>query len=506
MVVHGKAVQVGFVSKVVQQLIFMFRKKVKVFMVIILTMLMVWCMGKLFGSSGIRGLANVELTPILACNVGMAVATFAKAKCAVVACDTRVSGDMIQEALVSGLISCGVTVYLVGVVPTPVLAYVTRVLGADVGFMITASHNPPQYNGIKIFNSKTLSYVDSEQDAVEKIILDGKYALADWRCLGKTVSFDACSAYFDMVKRVVSLCRGWHVVVDSGCGAACSVAPEIFKMLGCRVTVLNGQPDGYFPARESEPTVKSLEVLSKTVRALGADIGVAFDGDADRVAFIDEHGVFVNFDQALAAYSAHVLKQHNKNGADDSSGSGGVVVSSVEVSMCVESMVECLGGRVVRTRVGDVYISEAIERDCAVFGGEPCGAWVHPLQHYCPDGPLSAMLFLKALELEGQSVSEFIRKVPKYTTLRENVKCPNDLKAKAVTAISALLKETFSHSYTDFSDIDGIRLAFKNSWLLLRASGTEPLIRITVEGTSDTVAKELMHKTIVLIQKQIEAT
>ncbi|MDR0318851.1 MAG: phosphoglucosamine mutase [Nitrososphaerota archaeon] len=474
-------------------------------MVIILNYVKVCVLGKLFGSSGVRGLVNVELTPVLACNVGSAVATFAKAKSAVVACDTRVSGRMIQDALVSGLVSCGVTVYVVGIVPTPVLAYATRVLGVDVGFMITASHNPPQYNGIKVFNSKALSYVDSEQSAVEKIISEKSYALVDWRCLGKTVSYDACSVYLDMIQRVVSLRKRWHVVVDLGCGAACSVAPQMFKMLGCKVTVLNGQPDGHFPARASEPTAKSLESLSKTVCALDADIGVAFDGDADRVAFVNERGVFVNFDQALAAYSSYVLKQVNKNEvASTNNGGSNVVVTSVEASMCVESMVECLAGSVVRTRVGDIYISEAIERDGAVFGGEPCGAWVHPLQHYCPDGPLSAMLFLKALEFEGQSVSEFVDKVPKYMTLRENIKCPNEKKADTITALSAMLKDTFCNSNTDFSDIDGLRLAFKDGWLLIRASGTEPLIRITVEGKSDEVANELMYKATDLIRKQIE--
>jgi phosphoglucosamine mutase len=464
-------------------------------------MLKVCVMGKLFGSSGVRGLVNVEVTPVLACSVGLAVATFAKAKRAVVACDTRVSGGTFQNALVSGLVSCGVTVYLVGIVPTPVLAYVTRVLGADVGFMITASHNPPQYNGIKIFNSKTLSYADSEQTAVEKIISENNYVLADWRCLGKTVSYDAGSVYLDMIKCVVSLRKRWHVVVDPGCGAACSVALQMFKMLGCKVTVLNGQPDGYFPARTSEPTANSLDVLSKTVCAYGADIGIAFDGDADRVAFIDEHGIFVNFDRALAAYSFHVLKQANESGSG-----GGVVVTNVEASMCVETMTERLGGSVVRTKVGDVYVSEGIEGNCAVFGGEPCGAWVHPLQHYCPDGLLSAALFLKALEDEGASVSEFVGKVSQYITIRENVACSNDIKTSIVTAIAATIKDVFRRSYTDFSNIDGVRLAFKNCWLLIRASGTEPLIRITVEGESDIVAKELMHKVTVLIHRQIEGS
>jgi phosphoglucosamine mutase len=166
-------------------------------------------------------------------------------------------------------------------------------------------------------------------------------------------------------------------------------------------------------------------------------------------------------------------------------------------------MAERFGGRVVRTKVGDIYVSEAIKRDNAVFGGEPCGAWVHPKQHYCPDGPLSAALFLKALESVGKTVSEFIGEVPEYITLRENIKCPNESKKKAVAAIAATIKADFP-SYTDFSTIDGVRLALKNGWFLIRASGTEPLIRITVEGESTSVAKELMLKATALIKKQIE--
>ena len=455
-------------------------------------------MGNLFGSSGVRGLVNVELTPMLACSVGLAVATFSKAKCAVVACDTRVSGVMLQEALVSGLISCGVTVYLIGVVPTPVLAYTTRVLGADVGFMITASHNPPQYNGIKVFNSQTLAYVDIEQIVVEEIISEKQYVLADWRGLGKVVQYDAVPAYLDMVREAVApLCKRWHVVVDPGCGAAYQLAPQMFKMLGCKVTALNAQPDGYFPARTSEPTAESLKALSKTVCALGADIGIAFDGDADRVAFVDEKGEFVNFDQSLAAYSAYALKQANGKGG------GGVVVSNVEASMCVETMVEGLGGSVVRTRVGDIYVSDAIRGEGAVFGGEPCGAWVHPLLHFCPDGPLSAAFFLKALEVEGKSVSVFVGEVPKYVTLRENIKCSNEVKGKVVVSLVEILKDKFV-GYTDFSAIDGVRLAFKEGWLLIRASGTEPFIRVTVEGKTEDIAKELMYKAVSLIREHIE--
>jgi phosphoglucosamine mutase len=167
--------------------------------------------------------------------------------------------------------------------------------------------------------------------------------------------------------------------------------------------------------------------------------------------------------------------------------------------MCVETMAENLGGRIMRTRVGDSYVSKAIMDEGAVFGGEPCGAWVHPQMHYCPDGPLSAALFLKALEVEGKTVSEFVGEVPKYHILRENIKCSNEKKDKTIAYLTRTIKNQFK-GYIDFSTIDGVRLTLKEGWLLIRASGTEPLIRVTVEGKTENIAKELMHKATSLIQ------
>jgi len=450
-------------------------------------------MAKLFGSSGVRGLVNIDLTPQLSCKVGLAVATYAKAKKVVVARDTRVSGSMIEDALVSGLLSSGTNVFLAGIVPTPALAYVTRALSAEAGFMLTASHNPPQYNGIKVFKGDSLSYTDEDQDAVEKNVLAQTFSFADWRGLGKTTRVDASRLYIEMALKAVKLQKHWHVVVDPGCGATYNLAPAMLKVMGCKVTAINAQPDGHFPARKSEPTAESLQDLSKIVKTLGADAGIAFDGDGDRVAFVDENGVFVNFDRSLAAFAAYALK-----------GSGGrMVVTNVEASMCVETMVEAQGGKVIRTRVGDIYISEAIKRLGAVFGGEPCGAWVHPKLHYCPDGPLSAALMLKALEEENKSLSQFISTVPEYITQRQNISCKNNLKYNVVMNLGSALKTAFP-AYSDFSTVDGVRLALKNGWLLVRASGTEPLIRLTVEGESIKMANDITEKAAALIKEQVE--
>ena len=423
----------------------------------------------------------------------MAVASLIKAKKALVGRDTRVSGSLIEDALVSGLLACGVEVSLVGIVPTPVLAYATMNLRADVGFMLTASHNPPQYNGIKIFDGTSLAYTDETQRIIEKVIIEDNYLTANWNEIGEVYDVNVRQFYYEMMRKTLPLDKNWRVVVDPGCGATYDISPALLRAAGCRVTALNAQPDGFFPARTSEPTAKSLEGLIQVVKEVSADIGIAFDGDGDRVAFVDEKGSFVDFDRCLGAYVARLLKCSG----------GGTVVTNVEASMCVETMAERFNGKVVRTRVGDVYISEAIKRYDAVFGGEPCGAWVHPNFHYCPDGPLSAVLLLKALEEEGKSLSEFVGDVPEYVMQRESIVCKNDLKQEVVAFIEKSAKSAFPE-YTDLSTIDGVRLALKNGWLLIRASGTEPLIRVTVEGESLKVANDIMGRGKVLIENIYE--
>jgi len=438
---------------------------------------------KLFGSSGVRGLANVDLTAVLAEEIGLAVATFALAKEVLVARDTRVSGTMLQDALVSGLESGGANVKCLGVVPTPVLAFLTKKMGADAGVMITASHNPPEYNGIKIFSREGLAYDEKSQDEIEQIIVHKRFRLADWRCVGGDHAVDESWLYVENIEKNVKLRGKWRVVVDPGCGATFSLAPAVLQGLGCKVTALNAQPDGWFPARSSEPNAQSLTLLAKVVKKLGADGGLGYDGDGDRVAFIDEKGSFADFDRVLAAYAAYVVKENG----------GGTVVTSVEASMGVEEMVESHGGKVVRTKVGDVYISETMRKCRAIFGGEPCGAWIHPKFHFCPDGILSSVLLLRALENEDKRLSEFVAETPKYQILRKNFTCKNDVKEEAAEKVGEGLKSAFP-AYREFSTVDGVRLVLENGWLLVRASGTEPIIRLTVEGESLKAAKQIMEK------------
>lgn len=438
-------------------------------------------------------MANDELTPTLAAEIGQAVVTCSDAKRVVVGRDTRTSGPMLEAAAVAGLLSAGANVWQIGIVPTPVLAFLTKELKADAGIMITASHNPPQYNGLKIFNADGMAYDMKSQDKVEETIGKRQFRMADWADVGISRQRDESRLYAEAVYRKVKLRRKWHVVVDLGCGATYRLAPQILKSLGCEVTTLNAQADGYFPARSPEPNAESLRPLAEVVKDFGADAGIAFDGDGDRAAFIDEKGILADFDQTLAAYAAHVAKQRT----------GAVVVTNVEASMSIERMVEQHHGTVVRTKVGDVYVSEEMKKREAVFGGEPCGAWIHPQLHYCPDGILTSALLLKALEEEGTEMSEFVAQAPAYPTVRKNIACKNTEKDRIMKRLGESLKAAFPDR-REASNIDGVRIELEKGWMLVRASGTEPMIRLTVEAESLRTANKIMEKGTIVVRKLVK--
>jgi phosphoglucosamine mutase len=436
---------------------------------------------RLFGSSGIRGLANVEITPLLSQRVGAALASQFKGGAVLVGRDTRTTGPMLEMALISGIVSMGFAVGSLGIVPTPVVALLTREMGAEAGVSISASHNPPQYNGLKVFHSTGMAYSAEQQERLEAAVEKGEFTRAPWNSVGRVEEIDAGRLYIDYISELLVYGREWRVACDLFNGATCTIAPEMFSELGLDATLINGQPDGHFPAGNPEPDATSLSRLGRLVRDLGAEIGFGFDGDGDRMMAVDEKGVAPSPDRVLAAYARHVVE---KSG-------GGIVVTHVGASMGVEEAVEAVGGGIVRTRVGDVYITEAMLREEAVFGGEPVGAWVHPDVHLCPDGILSALRLLAALEAEGKTLSEFVSEVPEYPTLRTKVECPNVDKPKAMEAVSKDYGAEFD-DVVGVSAVDGVRIELEDGWVLIRPSGTEPILRITVEAREEKRAEELL--------------
>ncbi len=409
--------------------------------------------------------------------------------------DTRLTGPVFEKAFASGVMSGGVNVYHAGVMPTPALAYLTRKQGFKAGIMVTASHNPPEYNGLKIFGSDGIALSGEDEATLESRMMETSVQGAAWNAVGTSYEARPLDEYLDLLRLAVNLKKEWSVLVDPGNGATCDVTPKVLRSLGCIVQTINGQPDGRFPGRNSEPNEENLSDTGHLVNALGMDLGVAHDGDGDRVVIIDVDGAIVQPDKLMAAFAAEAVRVAG----------GGYVVVNADASRAVEEKVEEAGGKVVRTRVGDVYIARELQRLNGVFGGEPSGAWIHPQYHLCPDGPLSAVLIIALLDRLDIQLSELIKGVPEYPMKREKVGCPNSAKPQVMINLKEQLPKRLSDvNHTD--DIDGIRIELADgSWILARPSGTEPLIRITVEAKTVKESEDLLAKARSIVEEQVRA-
>lgn len=433
---------------------------------------------KLFGTSGIRGKIDEEITLDLITNIGMAAATYigGKGRKIVIGYDTRTSNVMVENAITAGIVRCGCDVIRLGMAPTPLVGYAAMKLGADMGIMITASHNPPQYNGIKLWNPTGMAYTQDQERTIEKIIHEKSFQIASWENIGNIRSNDSIvHEYMGDLLDNVDIKGNLKVIVDCANGAGSYISPMVIRKTGCEVITLNCQPDGHFPGRMPEPSPANLTELMKVVKATNADLGIAHDGDADRMVAIDDNGVMADFDKLLALISSRI---------------GGKIVTTVDASYCVDKCMEKVGGEVIRTKVGDVHVAEVIIESNASFGGEPSGTWLHPDFCMCPDGILSALKIIEIVEKKGQ-LSRLLDKIPSYPTIREKINCENIQK----TLIMEKVKEELPDYFDDVSDvnfIDGVRISMKDgSWVLVRPSGTEAYIRITLEGKNMEKAEKI---------------
>jgi phosphoglucosamine mutase len=446
---------------------------------------------RLFGSSGIRGLVNIDITQELAMDIGRALGTLNREGKFIIGKDSRTTGPILERSLSSGLITCGGEAISIGLVPTPVVAWMVNRKNADAGVAISASHNSPEYNGLKIFNKKGMSLTEKEQINIEKILDKKEFYQKSWRELGSKKLEDGRLEYKEFITKIFQFKQKWRIACDCFCGAAGPLVSEIFKELDVESHVINAQPDGHFPAGNPEPNLDNLKPLGKFTKITGSDLGLAFDGDADRMMILDQNGDLASPDRLLSAYAALRVKEYG----------GGIVVTHVGTSMNMEDMVEEAGGKVVRTKVGDANITEMMQEVAAIFGGEPVGAWVHPEVHMCPDGILSALKILNSLDC-GITLSDLIKKVPEYPIERKKVECPDRKKYQVMKGIEEHYNEYFDS--ISVNKIDGVRIETEEGWLLIRPSGTEPLIRITVEGKDDSSLSNLLRKAEDLVATTIE--
>jgi phosphomannomutase/phosphoglucomutase len=435
----------------------------------------------LFGTNGVRGIANEKITPDLALSLGKSLGTYliqhGSGNKVAVGMDTRISGYMLRSAAIAGLLSTGIKVIDVGVLPIPALQYYIRDK-ADAGIMITASHNPREYNGLKIIAGDGTEFSRQGEAQVETIYYSQHFNKARW---------DETGGYFNDPSAIRSYISGiaahvnadairsarLTVVVDPGSGAGCMVTPFLVRELGCKVISLNAQPDGTFPGRAPEPTREVLKDLMNTVKAAGADVGIAHDGDADRVAFIDEKGEFLDEEDLLALMGSHIL-QYKK----------GKVVTPVSSSLRLRDVAESKGCELIWTAVGSIDVARKMIDVGAVFGGEGNGGLIFPEFQYCRDGAMTAAMMLEMLT-GGKKLSQLKMDLPEYHNLKSKNPCssPEDVMKKVAQALEG----------KDVDDTDGLKIWYPDGWILIRPSGTEPLIRIYVESKSYKRTRELME-------------
>jgi phosphoglucosamine mutase len=422
-------------------------------------------MGGLVGSSGFRGIALKEISPSFCLAMGEAISS-QRPGVHSVGHDVRFSSPVLALALALGLNAGGSDVKYMGLAPTPATAFYSR--GNSGGAMVTASHNPPEYNGVKLFGPKGASISLAAYLKIESLI-DNAGSLHS-ETLGSIRQGDGLIDYVEAVAAASRSSKGWEVGLDPGNGSTTLTAEMIFKKIGINAIGINVAPDGSFPGRGPEPCESALRGLSDLVKSKSLDVGFAFDGDGDRLAIVDENGKPIDQDTALAFSLARSLKGRNRS-----------VVVNVDTSAVVDYAVEAAGGRVIRSRVGDPCVLEAMLENHSIAGGETCGAWIFPGISLCPDGVLSSIIFLNLLGEAAMKASEARAGLPALALRRRKVACTNQVKKPLMETLEAEVRHRYSEEET--IAVDGIRVGFSDkSWVLVRPSGTEPVIRITAES------------------------
>ena len=441
----------------------------------------------LFGTSGIRGPVGEAVTGELALSVGRAIASEGADRI-VLGRDPRETGEWLGDAVAAGARECGADVIDAGMVATPTLARAVGWEDADAGAVITASHNPPEDNGIKLWSPTGQAFDEDRRGAVERRIGNEAYDLRAWDETGSRWAVDdATERHVDALVETIGSIDDLSVVVDVGNGAG-GITADALAAIGCEDTVLNGEPDGSFPNRPSEPTAENCRELCEAIVDVDADLGIAHDGDADRMRAATESGRFVSGDVLLALF------------AREAADAGDRVAVPVDTSLVVGEELASLGASVVRTPVGDVYVAERAREPDVVFGGEPSGAWIWPEETLCPDGPLAACKLAALVAREG-SFDALVGEIDSPPLRRENVRVDRK------EAVMERVRETIEDEYASdrYETLDGVRLEFDDGWILIRASGTQPLIRLTAEAHGEERADELLELADGLVSGQLPA-
>ncbi len=442
-------------------------------------------MTKMFGTNGVRGKVNEDMDTELAMDLGKAIGTWVgKGNDVAIGTDTRISNYMLKNAVSSGLMSVGCDIIDLGEAPTPAIQYYTK-QKADLGIAITASHNPPEFNGIKCIDEDGTELIKWMEEEIEEIYFSEDFEYVGWKEVGEMITDDPLRLYSESIEEKIdkeSISEaGLKVVLDCANGAGCYLTPYLLRKLGCDVTTLNAQPDGSFPGHNSEPTEENLQDLIELTSSDEFDLGIAHDGDADRTIFIDENGGFIHGDKILTLVAKRLVKENG----------GGIVVTPVSSSSSVEDVVEENGGSLIYTAVGSPIVARKMKEVDAIFGGEENGGLIFADHQYCRDAAMTAAFVIEMIVEEGP-LSELVDGLPDYSLEKKGVHCEEELKE----ALLEELKEVYSEEEID--DTDGLKIYYEEGWVLIRPSGTEPKYRIYAESpdreTTERLAEEHREK------------
>jgi phosphomannomutase/phosphoglucomutase len=450
--------------------------------------------GKLFGTNGIRGTVNEELTPDMAVRAGSAIGTFFKNKKLLVGHDARTSGPMFADAVISGLNAAGCNVYFAGMAPTPALQFAVKNHGFDGGVIVTASHNPPEYNGIKVLWSDGIEISHEQETKIERIFFEQTARLAKWDKLGAARELAGVNEeYVEAIKRHVDsdkiAKKHYHVVVDAANSVGGLTAPRLLRDLGCKVTSVNANIDGTFPGRPPEPRPENLKDLASIVRALGADLGVAFDGDADRSIFVGENGEVYWGDKTFAIIEKQFLTKNPKE----------KIVTPVSSSTLIKDIADTYDGEIVWTKVGSVTVSQTMKKLDAKLGGEENGGVFYGPHQAVRDGAMTTALILNIMAETSKKLSELIAEQPQYFIEKGKVACPDDKKEELLKKLIEQVKGL------NVTTIDGAKIWFEDkSAILLRPSGTEPVFRLYAEAKTHGRAVNLVKEYSSKLEKTLK--
>ena len=449
-------------------------------------------MAKFFGTNGIRGVFCDDFTLEFVHDMTLAIGTYFERGPILIGFDGRESSPVICKVVSSALNSIGIDCNVAGIVPTPCLELAVKTLGYFGGIMITASHNPSQYNGIKPAAKDGVEISREDELVIEDIYLQKSWINnpENWGTTGKeerTIETYLKGIVSHVDSKLIES-KNFKVVLDLGNGAQAVSAPDFCKMIQCEAFLINQNIDGNFPGRGSEPTPQNLSELSKIVIQNNADLGIAFDGDGDRSIFCDNKGNILSGDKSALVLTRHILKKNPNS----------LVITCLNSGSSIESLADNFNSKVIRTKVGSVEVSRKMVPTDALIGFEENGGFMYGKHNQVRDGCMTLALMLDLLATSGKSLSDEISSLPPSFTTKDKVSCSPENVSKLISS----LKEEFPNSDTS----DGIKITIDpKNWVMIRPSGTEPIVRIYAEAQSQEKLDALMSEYIKKVTSIISA-